>query len=1131
MKKILSLVLALAMLLGIVPAFGEAPAASALPAVGDMVEGFEVKEIREFGLIGAQLVYFEHASTGAKLLYVANDDTNRAFQLTFPTRMENDTGLPHVFEHGTLSGSVKYPSTDLWMNVGYQTYNTYMNAYTADAMTCFPVASLSEAQLLKLADFYTDLCLNPLIMTEEKIYRTEAWRYEMADADADLTLNGTVYSEMLGSFNLNRAALNSANKATFPGASISNDSGGNPDHIPEMTWQDLKDYHNKYYHPSNCLALLYGSFSDYTAFLKLLNEAFAPFDRQEISLEETGYTRITEPVFTHTSWRMAEGSDPANQTAIYYYIVCPGMRDDVAQERLIDHACDLLSDSASPLMQALKKAFPTGSFGIGREVAAPDDAVAIVATGVNDGDEEQFKAIVDEYLADTAKNGFGAELVDNIVTALKFNAKLANENSNPVDGILERIAYAYSVSGDIFNYVDGYESMDNIEAENEQGLLAGAVQTWLVNPELYTVTVTVPAPGEQEVHDAALAASLAEIKAGMSAEEIQAIVDATNAADPDEDTSAMVEDLTAVSLATLPEEVKKYDLRDTTDENGLRRVESVAGVDGISYIMLCLDAMALPQEDIHYMRLFTRLLGKMDTDAHTWEELDALVSRYLYSSTFGVFASGYRDNFHPYMVAEWYSLDEDLEAGYSLAEEILYRTQFTDTETLLKRIQDQKNFVRQQINGAAYQVLMYRQFAVTSTHYRYSNYLNFLDYYDFLSKLETLMEENPDEVVAGLQRVQQFFANRSGAVAAIAASEESLALNRPLTDAFFAKLDNTAREAVEYDLPVPAKKEALIADINVQFNGISVNWKDIDPEIDGAAYDVVGQLVADKLLIPELRDRMGVYTPFCVSSNETFYLLTYRDPNLAETFTFYDGLPDMINNLDVDQSTIDKYILSTYSGLAMPEGEMSGATSALNNYINGVPEDLKLQNMKAVKSVTPETVKAFALSLADILNTGVRGTAGSAGAINANAEMFDAVYNPFNSVDLSAIEFEDVPEGHEKYESVHFAVDNQFMAPLSDTVFGVDEPATVGDFLASVYALMGGPAGDPEGARAWLAGYELVDADADLSAPLTEDLFCLIMQAIGVGYTTDTPDTVVPRGDLADVLMQVNEMMSQQGAA
>ncbi len=174
MRKILSLVLALAMLLGIVPAFSEAPAASALPAVGDTVEGFEVKEIREFGLIGAQLVYFEHAQTGAKLLYIANSDTNRAFQLTFPTRMTNDKGLPHVFEHATLSGSEKYPSTALWFNASMQTYNTYMNAYTMDAMTCYPIASLSEAQLLKLADFYTDSCLHPNILTDESIYRTEA---------------------------------------------------------------------------------------------------------------------------------------------------------------------------------------------------------------------------------------------------------------------------------------------------------------------------------------------------------------------------------------------------------------------------------------------------------------------------------------------------------------------------------------------------------------------------------------------------------------------------------------------------------------------------------------------------------------------------------------------------------------------------------------------------------------------------------------------------------------------------------------------------------------------------------------------------------------------------------------------
>ena len=252
MKKLLSLLTVLALLAGAVPAFAEPAAADsgALPAVGEVVNGFEALEIREFPMIGAQLVLFEHQKTGAKLLYIANGDTNRVFQLTFLTRPTDDTGLPHVFEHSTLSGSEKYPSASLWINLSYQTYNTYMNAYTTDAMTCYPVASLSEAQLLKYADFYTDSCLHPNILTDESIYRTEAWRYQMASMDDDLTLIGTVYSEMQGAYNLSRGALYNANRATFPGASLAYSYGGDPDAIPDMTYEALRDYHEKFYHPS-----------------------------------------------------------------------------------------------------------------------------------------------------------------------------------------------------------------------------------------------------------------------------------------------------------------------------------------------------------------------------------------------------------------------------------------------------------------------------------------------------------------------------------------------------------------------------------------------------------------------------------------------------------------------------------------------------------------------------------------------------------------------------------------------------------------------------------------------------------------------------------------------------------------
>ena len=152
MKRILAMILALGLMMTCFAASAE-PEESALPAVGEVVYGFEVKEVRDFPLIDAQIVRFEHQKTGAELYYVANDDTNRVFDLTFFTDAVDQTGLPHVFEHSTLSGSEKYPSKSLFFNLSYQTYNTYMNAFTTDRMTSYPVASLSEAQLLKYADF------------------------------------------------------------------------------------------------------------------------------------------------------------------------------------------------------------------------------------------------------------------------------------------------------------------------------------------------------------------------------------------------------------------------------------------------------------------------------------------------------------------------------------------------------------------------------------------------------------------------------------------------------------------------------------------------------------------------------------------------------------------------------------------------------------------------------------------------------------------------------------------------------------------------------------------------------------------------------------------------------------------
>ncbi len=1098
MKKLLALFLSLFLLTGILPSLAEtASDAVSLPAVGDIVEGFEVKEIRAFGMIGAQLVLFEHQKTGAKLLYIANEDTNRAFQLTFPTRPVDNTGLPHVFEHSTLSGSAKYPSTSLWMNLAYQTYNTYMNAYTTDAMTSYPVGSLSEDQLLRLADMYTDCCLYPLIMEREDIYRTESWRYEMEDMDSPLTLNGTVYSEMTGALTLKRAAMDNANGVTFPGAALTYDYGGKPEAIPDMTWDSLKEYHNTYYHPSNCIAFLYGSFRDYTRFLKLLDEAFSGFDRQEFSFTDSGYTRITEPAVTEFAYPVAEGTNTADQSSVYYYVICAGLKDDAAAQSAVDHVCSLLNTDGSLLMQNLKKAFPSASFSVGREVAAPDDAIVFVADNVNPEDAGPFRDLVNESLKQIAQDGFDPVQLDAVLAAQQLTNKLALENGNPIESVVYSIAYDYAVTGNPFRYAEQMEAVANIREENDSGFLTSVISDWLTDPALYTLTTTYPAPGEKEKADAELAARLEEIKAGLSEEEKQAIIDATHAEPEEEDNTDMIASLTAVTVADLPEEIRHYQVTDETGEDGIRRMNAVAGVDGVGEVSLYFDARTLPQEDIHYLRLFTRIIGELPTDTHSREELAVLTGRYLMNRTIGVesYDTPDKTDVRSMLIAQWIALDEDLSAGYDLMKELLFRTQFTDVQALSEQISAQKTFVRNQINANPYVALYSRQEGIGDPRSRYYDYLNYTSYYAFLEDLEVRVSENPEEVIARLQNVQSFLANRSGSVASFAGSEASIALNAPLVDAFFDGMPLEAREYPVYDLPVPQMKEAVAVDGNIQYNCVAASFSQIGAEPD-YAFSVIGQLVADKLLMPVLRDQMGAYTIWCgIDDDTSLYIISYRDPNIKATFDVYDAISQKLAAFELTQTDVDGYILSTYSSLAKPSGELAGAVAEIERILHERPADFKLQMMRAFKGVTPETVRASASVFALLAEKGPHGTVGPIGALQENADLYDVVLNPFHTEAIELPPLTDVDEANEHYAAIISVYQSGMMAAKEEGVFAPDAPATVGDLLGPVNVLLGG-ANDAEAARAALAGYGLVSADQDLDADLQEGFLCTLINAL-----------------------------------
>ena len=1129
MKRLLALLLAACVLLAALPAaFAEAAAApepeAGLPAVGDVVFGFEAVEIRDFPLVNAQIVRFEHRKTGAELYYVANDDTNRAFDLTFFTDAIDNTGLPHVFEHATLSGSKKYPSAALWFNLSYQCYNTFMNAMTGQRLTYYPVASLSEAQLLKLADFYTDCCFHPMLMADESIYRTEAWRYRMADADADLSIEGTVYSEMQGARTLDRAAHYNNMRAAFPGSLVGNDSGGEPEFIPDMTWDMLRDYHDKYYHPSNCAAYLYGQFEDYTAFLELLDGYFSAYERQEFARADEGYAPIAEPVVQSLPFAVEEGSSTEHAASVYYTFVCPGLNQDTREELVLNTLTDLLVDDASQLQQNLQAAMPYGTFYSYIEEDGPEDAIVFLAENVEAEDAETFKRIVDESLAQVAAEGFPQEHVDGVMASLTISLLLAREQENVgVEGVITNLSGSYASTGDPWNYVDYVEAMGSMDEWNRQGLYTQAVSKWLVDSQTTALVATYPQPGLKEQQDAALAEHLAEVKAAMSEDEIAGIVAASNAEPPEDDASEYVAQLRGVTVESLPEEVKLYEVSDETDARGVRRIDAVAGVDGVGQASVLLDAAGLPQEDIHWFQLYTDLVGELDTAAHTKAELARLMSRYLYDPD--VYLSLPRegaDGYHPYMRLRWIGLDEDLAAGYDLMRELVFDTRVDDPQKLLEQVQAVKAGLKSEITATPSDVQIRRALGRMSALYAYSAYATGLEYYAFLGEVEQLLADDPDAAVAKLQGIQQYFNNRTNAVTLFAGSADSIALNRPLADAFLDSLESREIERAEYDVPIAARSEALVIDSSVQYNLLVADYAALGLEDFEGELNALTALVSDMILVPQLRDQYGVYSPVNYAIQDAgMYIYAYRDPNIAETYDMLEGLSGQIAALELDQDTLNGYILSSYSEYALSKGELSGAAEATLDALEGRPQGQALEWMRQLKQFTPESVKEKA-GLYDLLcENGARNTAGAASAINANADWFDAILNPFGAVDASQVAFADVAEDHPLYAAVRYAFEERLMDPLSEDAFGVDEPATTGDLLTASYALIGGDL-DADAALATFAEYGLVPADADLAAPMAPaDAWSLFSALVGEDVEpmveTAQPDAAT-RGELAAML-------------
>ena len=236
----------------------------------------EIPEIRATGVTMA------HRKTGARIFLLLCGDSNKVFTIGFRTPSRDSTGVAHIVEHTVLCGSEKYPSKDPFVELVKGSLNTFLNAMTYPDKTIYPVASCNDTDFRNLMDVYLDAVFHPNLYREEKIFRQEGWHYELDDPSGELRLNGVVYNEMKGAYSSPDGVLERAvGEALFPGHPYAEDSGGDPDRIPDLTYEDYLEFHSRYYHPSNSYIYLYGD-TDMAEQLRYIDEAYlSSFERRE----------------------------------------------------------------------------------------------------------------------------------------------------------------------------------------------------------------------------------------------------------------------------------------------------------------------------------------------------------------------------------------------------------------------------------------------------------------------------------------------------------------------------------------------------------------------------------------------------------------------------------------------------------------------------------------------------------------------------------------------------------------------------------------------------------------------------------------------------------------------------------
>ncbi|MBP3736962.1 MAG: insulinase family protein [Lachnospiraceae bacterium] len=962
----------------------------------ETLQKYELKEKTFLADKNADAYLLEHKKSGARVALVLNDDNNKVFYIGFRTTPEDSTGVAHITEHSVLCGSRDFPVKDPFVELIKGSLNTFLNAITYPDKTVYPVASCNEQDFKNLMHVYLDAVFHPLTYTDRRIFDQEGWRYELSD-DGTLTYNGVVYNEMKGALSSPDDVLENAGYAAlYPDTTYAMESGGNPRHIPELTYEAFLDFHRRCYHPSNSYVYLYGDIEP-NAYLAYIDEAYlSEYDRIDADTRIAAQEPFEAPARRECSYAVLDDEDEAGKSFLAMYYGMPAhldAREDTALKVLDYVLCDA---EGAPLKQALYDA------GIGEDVGSVfEDSIlqpyeAVISRFCDASQAEIFEKTITDTLTHLADEGIDRRALQAAIAFYEFRYREADFGGTP-----KGLIYGLQAL-DTWLYDDGpFDRMDiggvfgELKKDAESGYFEALIRKYYLENPHRALIVMAPKKGLTEKWEKETKERLASYLATLTPEETEEIRRRNKDLESRQDTPDTEENLRKIPLLTRQDLGKKAPELSTniSETAGIRILQHEIFTNQILYLDFLFDMEVLTDAQMDALVAFKTLFAALDTEQYSYARLD----QEIHIVTGGIGASGgiYTSvddrSFSAKFEVTMKVMRENLAQGMELLRHILTKTRYDDAERIREVLEEERSAMRASLQNAGHATATLRALASFTEPAALVDRMSGIAAYRYLDELLEHYGERKDELLRTLRDMAaRLFSAGNYMVDVTAPAQDAALLDEPLR-AFDASLPEKCEKAVWAAFAPKRRREAFVTAGQVQYAACAGNFADKGFAFKGTLR-VLRHIMSYGYLWKQLREKGGAYG--CGSSYGrdgavTFY--SFRDPHLARTIDVFHGASEFAASFEADERTMTKYIIGTVSAMDTPMTPAVFGKYCLSAHMTGLSYETLQRERDEVLAAQPEDIRSLAELLKETLSDEAVCVIGTAAKIEEHRALFDSV--------------------------------------------------------------------------------------------------------------------------------------------